>query len=190
MDDEGNLVDWWQPETKEKYLERTQCIIDQYGNYTVQVRSHRSRSRLCFDWLRSLCCYASSLMPKSHSSGHQKPPKRRGGPLPGHFLPFAVLCINFFTTSKVEGKTIHLNGINTQGENIADNSGLKEAYRAYLQWVKENGPEPVLPGLGYTQSQLFWLSVASGWCSVSRPVFSTLIGPGMSRLGSHSSRGS
>ena len=37
MDGEGNLVDWWQPETKEKYLERAQCIIDQYSNYTVQV---------------------------------------------------------------------------------------------------------------------------------------------------------
>ena len=47
MDGEGNLVDWWQPETKEKYLERAQCIIDQYSNYTVPVRSHRSRSRLC-----------------------------------------------------------------------------------------------------------------------------------------------
>ena len=37
-DGDGNLVDWWQPETKEKYLERAQCIIDQYSNYTVEVR--------------------------------------------------------------------------------------------------------------------------------------------------------
>ena len=36
-DGDGNLVDWWEPETKEKYLEKAQCIIDQYGNYTIEV---------------------------------------------------------------------------------------------------------------------------------------------------------
>ena len=33
----GNLVDWWEPESKNKYLKKTQCIIEQYGNYTVEV---------------------------------------------------------------------------------------------------------------------------------------------------------
>ena len=33
----GNLVDWWEPESKRRYLEKAQCIIDQYGNYTVEV---------------------------------------------------------------------------------------------------------------------------------------------------------
>lgn len=36
FDKEGNLVEWWQPSTKQKYLERAQCIIDQYSNYTVK----------------------------------------------------------------------------------------------------------------------------------------------------------
>lgn len=30
----GNLVDWWKSETKEHYLEKAKCIIEQYGNYT------------------------------------------------------------------------------------------------------------------------------------------------------------
>lgn len=30
----GNLVDWWAADTKERYLERAKCIIEQYGNYT------------------------------------------------------------------------------------------------------------------------------------------------------------
>ena len=62
-----------------------------------------------------------------------------------------------------------MNGINTQGENIADTGGVKEAYRAYLQYVREHGPEPVLPALGYSQRQLFWLAAASVWCSVYSP---------------------
>jgi len=64
-DGDGNLVDWWEPETKKKYLEKAQCIIDQYGNYTVEV----------------------------------------------------------------DGETLNVNGINTQGENIADNGGIKETFR-------------------------------------------------------------
>lgn len=37
----GNLHDWWEPETKLKFLNRTQCIIDQYGNFaesTLQMK--------------------------------------------------------------------------------------------------------------------------------------------------------
>ena len=26
-DGDGNLVNWWEPETKKKYLEKAQCII-------------------------------------------------------------------------------------------------------------------------------------------------------------------
>ncbi|XP_060518791.1 neprilysin-2 isoform X1 [Cylas formicarius] len=102
FDKNGNLVDWWQPETKKRFVEKAQCIIDQYGNYTV--------------------------------------PELK----------------------------LHLNGINTQGENIADNGGIKEAYLAYKRWVDRNGSEPYLPGLNYTGRQMFWVSAASIWCSLTR----------------------
>ncbi len=29
----GNLTNWWQPETQKKFKDRTQCVIDQYGQY-------------------------------------------------------------------------------------------------------------------------------------------------------------
>ena len=64
---------------------------------------------------------------------------------------------------------LKLNGINTQGENIADNGGIKQAYRAYNTWVEQNGPEPRLPGLPLNPRQLFWVSAASSWCSKYRP---------------------
>ena len=65
FDSDGNLNNWWEMETFKEYLNKTQCIIKQYGNY------------------------------------------------------------------KEEDLNINLNGILTQGENIADNGGIKESYRAY-----------------------------------------------------------
>ncbi|XP_058793348.1 neprilysin-2-like isoform X4 [Phymastichus coffea] len=101
---DGNLVDWWQAKTKQKYLEKAQCIIDQYSNYTARE-------------------------------------------------------VN-----------MNLNGINTQGENIADNGGIKQAYYAYNEWERRNGPqEPRLPGLEFTPQQMFWISTANTWCCKYRP---------------------
>ncbi|XP_070498436.1 neprilysin-2-like [Chironomus tepperi] len=65
---------------------------------------------------------------------------------------------------------LNLNGVKTQGENIADNGGIKEAYLAYQKIQKERGEEPKLPGLNnYSINQLFWISAAQTWCSVYRP---------------------
>ncbi|XP_026684876.1 neprilysin-2-like [Diaphorina citri] len=104
FDKDGNLVDWWAESTKEKYLVKSKCIIEQYGNYSVPE-------------------------------------------------------VN-----------LTLNGINTQGENIADNGGIKEAYNAYNVWTRKYGEEPRLPGLQqYSPRQMFWISAASTWCSLYRP---------------------
>ncbi|XP_073976789.1 M13 family metallopeptidase neprilysin 2 isoform X3 [Rhodnius prolixus] len=103
FDKDGNLKEWWAAETKAKYLQKAQCIIYQYGNYTDK---------------------------------------------------------------QVD---MNLNGINTQGENIADNGGLKQAYRAYLNWIKDNEEEKRLPGLQkYSPRQMFWIAAASTWCTVYR----------------------
>jgi len=104
-DGEGNLVNWWEKITKQRYNERAKCMIDQYSEFSVNV----------------------------------------------------------------DGEEINVNGINTQGENIADNGGFKEAYRAYQRLVDTYGEEPQLPGLPYTPNQMFWLSGASVWCGKSRP---------------------
>lgn len=103
FDMDGNLVDWWEEETKQAYVENANCIIEQYDN-----------------------------------------------------------C----TEPNVDMK---LNGINTQGENIADNGGFKQAYLAYKSYVDKNGEEPKLPGLDYDPKQLFWIAAAQTWCTVSRP---------------------
>lgn len=58
-----------------------------------------------------------------------------------------------------------MNGLITQGENIADNEGVREAYFAYKKYVQRNGAEPKLRGLDYTPEQLFWIGAANVWCS-------------------------
>merc|ERR1712179_263737 len=34
FDQEGNLVNWWHPETTSRYLNKAECIIKQYSDYT------------------------------------------------------------------------------------------------------------------------------------------------------------
>ncbi|XP_045470626.1 neprilysin-2-like [Harmonia axyridis] len=77
-----------------------------------------------------------------------------------------------YTNDKIN---MSLNGINTQGENIADNGGIKLAYVAYQKWLHRNKPEPQLPGLKYTPQQLFWISAANIWCSKERPEYEKLM---------------
>lgn len=36
FDKQGSIVDWWEPESKKEFTKRTQCMIDQYSNYTVK----------------------------------------------------------------------------------------------------------------------------------------------------------
>jgi len=103
FDQDGNLVNWWEPDTARRYLAKAECIIQQYSGYS---------------------------------------------------LP--------------ELGNLRVNGLNTQGENIADNGGIKEAYQAYSSWVSAHGPEHLLPGLNYNQRQLFWISAANVWCSKYR----------------------
>lgn len=65
--------------------------------------------------------------------------------------------INIFSRNYVFFQQV--NGINTQGENIADNGGLREAYRAYQRLTIKNLLS--LPGLSdYSQEQLFFLGFA------------------------------
>ncbi|XP_053546318.1 membrane metallo-endopeptidase-like 1 [Bombina bombina] len=65
----------------------------------------------------------------------------------------------------------NVSGIITLGENIADNGGVRQAYKAYLKWVQRHGKEPKLPGLDLTYKQLFFLNFAQVWCGSYRPEY-------------------
>ena len=83
------------------------------------------------------------------------------------YLEKAKCIIDQYRGYKEPLSGLNLNGINTQGENIADNGGIKESYLAYVRWAKNNH-ENKLPGLDYTPQQMFWVSAGQIWCSVYR----------------------
>ncbi|EFX85605.1 hypothetical protein DAPPUDRAFT_46047, partial [Daphnia pulex] len=64
---------------------------------------------------------------------------------------------------------IKLNGINTQGENIADNGGVREAFRAYRYYVEAHGGADFNKFENLTDEQLFFLAYANSFCGVATP---------------------
>lgn len=36
FDERGNLNNWWDPSTEDRFKNLTKCIIDQYGGYEVE----------------------------------------------------------------------------------------------------------------------------------------------------------
>ncbi|GAB6026306.1 Peptidase M13 [Chamberlinius hualienensis] len=95
----GNLHQWWENSTMEQFQKRTQCMVDQYSNYTENGEN--------------------------------------------------------------------LNGRQTLGENIADNGGIKAAFKAYEDWILLKGEELPLPGVNLTHRQLFFIGFSQVWCSSS-----------------------
>ncbi|KAH7716178.1 Protein NEP-1 [Aphelenchoides avenae] len=69
-----------------------------------------------------------------------------------------------------DGHGLHVNGELTQSENIADNGGIRAAFKAMLRAQQDNpAPEPEVPGLEqYSPKQLFFLNYAYSWCSKQR----------------------
>lgn len=84
------------------------------------------------------------------------------------FRSRAQCMIDQYSNYKLEQIGLNIDGKNTQGENIADNGGLKQAYRAYKKWFEKYGPEKDLPGIGLSHQQLFFLNYAQIWCGSMR----------------------
>ncbi|CAG5114828.1 unnamed protein product, partial [Candidula unifasciata] len=85
------------------------------------------------------------------------------------FRDRAQCIIDQNSNTNVVEVNITLNGVNTQGETIADRGGLKESFRAYQRKVKRCGTELLLPGLHLTQDQLFFLAFGQLFCEKWKP---------------------
>ncbi|XP_064610724.1 neprilysin-like [Liolophura sinensis] len=85
------------------------------------------------------------------------------------FKEKAQCIVDQYSDYLVPEANMKLNGVNTQGENIADNGGLRQSFTAYRDWVRNQGKEePKLPGVDLNHSQLFFVNFAQIWCSTMR----------------------
>nr|XP_012563406.1 unnamed protein product [Hydra vulgaris] len=67
--------------------------------------------------------------------------------------------------SKFSEAKYNIKGNVTLGENLADNGGLKASFKAYKMWVEKNGEELMLPGLGKSNDEVFFIAFAQSWCT-------------------------
>ncbi|KAG9061773.1 hypothetical protein KI688_006924 [Linnemannia hyalina] len=86
-----------------------------------------------------------------------------------------------YTIKGPDGTDLHLDGPKTLGENIADNGGVKYAFRAWQSRLKADPTGKKyknfkLPGLEkYTPEQLFFISHGKVWCSKETPEYSATL---------------
>lgn len=73
-----------------------------------------------------------------------------------------------FTVTGPGGKPLHVNGLLTLGENIADAGGLTASFQAW-QESELHEPTALLPGLqNFSKAQLFFISYGNWWCGKTR----------------------
>jgi len=87
-----------------------------------------------------------------------------------NFAKKAQCIIDQYSSFRVSEVGTNLNGLNTQGENIADNGGIKQAYRAYRKWkdTRMEDTDETMPNLKLSPDQLFFLNFAQVWCGTAR----------------------
>ncbi|XP_070561877.1 neprilysin-1-like isoform X2 [Ptychodera flava] len=87
-----------------------------------------------------------------------------------NFKRKAQCIVDQYSNYTVPEINMNINGVQTQGENIADNGGMKEAFLAYRKWVERNGKEEdPLPGIDLTHNQLFFVNFGQVLCVKYRP---------------------
>ncbi|XP_045116012.1 neprilysin-3-like isoform X2 [Portunus trituberculatus] len=88
-----------------------------------------------------------------------------------------LLTENFFEVRYMHHTLIALeiDEVITKNENIADISGIHTAFKSYRRWEEAQGVEPRLPALPLNPHQLFFVSAAQPYCSVSTMVGNILL---------------
>nr|XP_053637449.1 neprilysin-4-like [Cherax quadricarinatus] len=85
------------------------------------------------------------------------------------FYQRASCMLDQYGEYKVDDVGLKINPVNTLGENIADNAGIKISYQAYQNWRKNNEETVTMPFVNLSHDQLFFLNFGQIWCEVNSP---------------------
>ncbi|XP_063869104.1 mucin-3B-like isoform X2 [Scylla paramamosain] len=85
------------------------------------------------------------------------------------FYQRASCMLDQYGEYEVDEVGLKINPVNTLGENIADNAGIKISYQAYQNWRKNNEETVTLPFVNLTHDQLFFLNFGQIWCEINSP---------------------
>ncbi|KAG9511321.1 Neprilysin-1 [Fragariocoptes setiger] len=145
-DHAGNQRLWWHPNTIERFLMRSQCMVRQYDDY-----------------------YVPELSPNNGQSGQKSSSSFNNDIVGSNSTNAKNNSNNDINNNDQTNDRATVSGIRTLGENIADNGGLKEAFKAYLKFERDNGPEGAVPGVNLTHHQMFFVKFAQNWCQNMTP---------------------
>ncbi|CAL4124487.1 unnamed protein product, partial [Meganyctiphanes norvegica] len=85
------------------------------------------------------------------------------------FYKRALCMLDQYGEYEVGAAGLKVNPINTLGENIADNAGVKIAFKAYKKWISLHEEHATLPHVNMSHDQLFFINFGQIWCEVNSP---------------------